>query len=82
MAECAAIGVPDEKSSKAVYLSVVRKEPTRTEEGIYNFRKTRFAGYKRPRHLCFRDVLPKNPVGKIERRELRDEVSEVFYSKI
>jgi len=82
MAECAAIGVPDEKSSKAVYLFVVRKEPTLTEEEIYDFCKTRLAGYKRPRLIFFRDVLPKNPVGKIIRRELRDEITEEFYTKI
>jgi long-chain acyl-CoA synthetase len=82
VAECAAIGVPDEKSSKAVYLFVVRKEPTLTEEEIYDFYKTRLAGYKRPRRIFFRDVLPKNPVGKIIRRELRDEAPEDFYTMI
>ena len=82
MAECAAIGVPDEKGSKAVYLFVVRKEPTLTEEEIYDFYKTRLAAYKRPRRIFFRDVLPKNPVGKIIRRELRDEAPGDFYTKI
>ncbi len=73
VADCAAIGVPDEKSGEAVNLFVARKEPTLTEEEIHDFCKTRLAGYKRPRRIVFRDVLPKSPVGKIIRRELRDE---------
>ncbi len=73
VADCAAIGVPDEKSGEAVNLFVARKEPSLTEEEIHDFCKERLAGYKRPRRIVFRDVLPKSPVGKIIRRELRDE---------
>ena len=73
VADCAAIGVPDEKSGEAVNLFVVRKDRTLTEEEVHDFCKARLAGYKRPRRIVFRDVLPKSPVGKIIRRELRDE---------
>ena len=73
VADCAAIGVPDEKSGEAVNLFVARKDPSLTEEEIHDFCKERLAGYKRPRRIVFRDVLPKSPVGKIIRRELRDE---------
>jgi long-chain acyl-CoA synthetase len=73
VAECAAVGVPDEKSGEAVNLFVVRKEPTLTEKEIHDYCKARLAGFKRPRRISFRDVLPKSPIGKILRRELREE---------
>jgi long-chain acyl-CoA synthetase len=73
VAECAAIGVPDEKSGEAVNLFVMRKDRALTEKEIHDYCRARLAGYKRPRRIFFRDVLPKSPVGKIIRRELRDE---------
>jgi long-chain acyl-CoA synthetase len=69
--ECAAIGVPDEHSGEAVKLVVVRKDPTLTEEQIKAWSRERLTGYKRPHVIEFRDELPKTPVGKILRRELR-----------
>jgi long-chain acyl-CoA synthetase len=69
--ECAAIGVPDEKSGEAVKLFVVRKDPTLTEQAVLDFCVQNFTAYKRPRLIEFRDDLPKSNVGKILRRELR-----------
>ena len=69
--ECAAIGVPDDKTGEAVKLVVVRKDPQLTEEQILAFCRANMTGYKQPRIIEFRDELPKTPVGKILRRELR-----------
>jgi len=70
--ECAAIGIPDEKSGEAVKVFVVRKDPALTEAAIMGFCKEHLTGYKKPRYIEFRDELPKTNVGKILRRELRD----------
>ncbi|MES2538748.1 MAG: long-chain fatty acid--CoA ligase [Pseudomonadota bacterium] len=71
--ECACIGVPDESAGEAVKIFVVRKDPTLTVEQLMAFCKERLTGYKRPKFIEFRDDLPKTNVGKILRRELRDE---------
>ena len=71
--EAAAVGVPDEHSGEAVKLYVVRRDPGLTEESLRAFLRERLTGYKRPRHIEFRDTLPKTNVGKILRRALRDE---------
>ena len=71
--ECACVSVPDENSGEAVKLFVVRKDPALTVETLGVFCKEQFTGYKRPKHIEFRDALPKTNVGKILRRELRDE---------
>jgi long-chain acyl-CoA synthetase len=69
--ECAAVGVPDEKSGEAVKLFVVKKDPTLAEADIAAYCRDNFTAYKRPKHMEFRDELPKSNVGKILRRELR-----------
>ena len=69
--ECAAIGVPDEKTGEAVKLVVVRKDLALTAEQIQAYCKDKLTGYKHPRIIEFRDELPKTPVGKVLRRELR-----------
>jgi long-chain acyl-CoA synthetase len=69
--ECAAIGVPDERSGEAVKLFVVKSDPTLSEDDITRFCRENFTAYKRPRYIEFRDELPKSNVGKILRRELR-----------
>ena len=74
VAECAVIGVPDEHSGETVKLFVVRKDPALTKEDLIAFCKGQLTGYKRPHHIEFRDALPKTPIGKILRRELRDEI--------
>jgi long-chain acyl-CoA synthetase len=71
--ECAAVGVPDAKSGEAVKLYVVRKDSTLTEEALKAYCHEQLTGYKCPRHIEFRNDLPKTNVGKILRRELRDE---------
>jgi len=70
--ECAAFGVPDAKAGEAVKLVVVKKDPGLSEADIRNFCEANLTGYKRPRSIEFRDELPKNPIGKILRRELRE----------
>ncbi len=69
--ECAAVGVPDERSGEAVKLFVVRRDASLTEGDLADFCKENFTAYKRPKHVEFRDELPKSNVGKILRRELR-----------
>jgi long-chain acyl-CoA synthetase len=70
--ECACVGVVDDKSGEAVKLVIVRKNPDLTEAQVREFCKTRLTGYKQPKVVEFRTELPKTPVGKILRRELRD----------
>jgi long-chain acyl-CoA synthetase len=70
--ECAAIGVPDEKSGEAVKLVIVRKDASITEAAVRAYCEANLTGYKRPKMIEFRNDLPKTPVGKILRRELRD----------
>jgi len=73
VAEVAAVGVPDEHSGEVVKLFVVRKDPKLTVEDLKKFCHDNLTGYKRPKIIEFRDSLPKSNVGKILRRELRDE---------
>jgi long-chain acyl-CoA synthetase len=70
--ECAAVGVPDEKSGEAVKLVIVRQNPAMTEAEVRAYCEQNLTGYKRPRIIEFRTELPKTPVGKILRRELRN----------
>ena len=71
--EAAAIGLPDERSGEIVKIFVVRKNDGVTEQDIIDHCRENLTGYKRPRIVEFRDELPKTNVGKILRRELRDE---------
>ena len=70
--ECAVVGVPDEKSGEAVKLVIVKKSDALTEQMVREFCKANLTGYKQPKIVEFRAELPKTPVGKILRRELRD----------
>jgi long-chain acyl-CoA synthetase len=69
--ECAAIGVPDAKSGEAVKLVIVKSDPALTEADVRAYCEAHLTGYKRPKIVEFRTELPKTPVGKILRRELR-----------
>jgi long-chain acyl-CoA synthetase len=69
--ECAAVGVADDKAGEVVKLVVVRKNPALTEDEIRAYCEKNLTGYKRPKFIEFRTELPKTPVGKILRRELR-----------
>jgi long-chain acyl-CoA synthetase len=70
--ECGVAGVPDDKSGEAVKVVVVRKDPNLTKEAVLEHCKNHLTGYKVPRHVEFRDALPKTPIGKVLRRELRN----------
>ncbi|AGN80092.1 long-chain-fatty-acid--CoA ligase FadD2 [Pseudomonas sp. GD03651] len=72
VANCAAIGVPDERSGEAVKLFVVPREGGLSVEELKAYCKANFTGYKVPKHIVLRESLPMTPVGKILRRELRD----------
>ncbi|MCU0870559.1 MAG: AMP-binding protein [Burkholderiales bacterium] len=69
--EAAAIGVPDAATGEAVKVFVVRKDAALSEGALITWCRTELTGYKVPKHVEFRDALPKSPVGKILRRELR-----------
>jgi long-chain acyl-CoA synthetase len=70
--ECACVGITDTKSGEAVKLVVVRKDPALSEADVRAYCKENLTGYKQPRVIEFREELPKTPVGKVLRRELRD----------
>ena len=70
--ECAVVGVPDEKTGEAVKLVIVKKDPSLTEAQVKEFCRAELTGYKQPKVIEFRTELPKTPVGKILRRELRE----------
>ncbi|WP_395349161.1 long-chain-fatty-acid--CoA ligase [Variovorax sp. UC122_21] len=70
--ECAAVGVNDEKTGEAVKLVIVKKDESLTEAQVREYCRANLTGYKQPRIVEFRTDLPKTPVGKILRRELRD----------
>jgi long-chain acyl-CoA synthetase len=69
--ECAAVGIPDERSGEAVKLYVVKQDPALAEEDLAAYCQSQMTAYKRPKYIEFRDELPKSNVGKILRRELR-----------
>ncbi len=70
--ECAVVGVADEKTGEAVKLVIVKKDQSLTEAQVREYCKANLTGYKQPKVIEFRTDLPKTPVGKILRRELRD----------
>jgi long-chain acyl-CoA synthetase len=70
--ECACVGVADAKTGEAVKLVIVKKDANLSEEDVRSYCKENLTGYKQPKVIEFRADLPKTPVGKILRRELRD----------
>ena len=70
--ECGVVGVQDDRSGEAVKVVIVRKDVRLTKEAIVEHCRLQLTAYKVPRHVEFRDVLPKSPIGKVLRRELRD----------
>ena len=74
--EVGAVGVPDEKSGEAVKIVVVRKDQSLTAEDLREHCRKLLTGYKTPRHVEFREALPRTAIGKILRRELRDSRNE------
>ncbi len=77
--EAAAVAQPDENSGEAVALFVVKKDPNLTAAALIEHCRTSLTGYKMPKHVYFRPELPKTNVGKIMRRELRDELRQQRY---
>jgi long-chain acyl-CoA synthetase len=73
--EAAAVAQPDEHSGEVVALYVVRKDPALTDRAVIDFCRQSLAAYKVPRHVYFRDELPKTNVGKILRKALREELA-------
>ncbi|HUX23631.1 MAG TPA: AMP-binding protein [Burkholderiales bacterium] len=69
--ECAVVGVPDERSGEAVKVVIVKKDPGLSSDSVIAHCKRELTGYKIPKYVEFRDSLPKTPIGKILRRELR-----------
>ncbi len=74
--EVGAIGVPDEKSGEVVKIVVVRKDDSLTVKELRDHCRKELTGYKVPKYVEFVDELPKTNVGKILRRELRDQFGE------
>jgi len=70
--ECAVVAVPDARSGEAVKVVIVRKDPNLTKESVIEHCRALLTSYKVPRHVEFLDALPKTPIGKILRRELRN----------
>jgi len=73
--DSACIGVPDEKTGEALKIYVVKRDESVTRESLVEHFRKNLAAYKVPRHIEFVAELPKSPVGKILRRELRDKGS-------
>jgi long-chain acyl-CoA synthetase len=71
--ECAVVGVPDANSGEAVVLYVAKKDPALTERALLDYCAQHLTNYKRPKYVIFRQELPKTNVGKVLRRELRDD---------
>jgi long-chain acyl-CoA synthetase len=69
--ECAAIGVPDEKTGETVKVFIVKRDSSLTENEVWEFAIKNLTNYKRPKIIEFRKDLPKSPVGKILRKDLR-----------
>jgi len=72
--EIAAVAQPDANSGEVVALFVVKKDPTLTAAALIEFARGNLTAYKTPKHVYFREELPKTNVGKILRRALRDEL--------
>ena len=78
--EVGAIGVPDEKSGEVVKLYVVKKDPTLTAKALLAHCRDNLTAYKVPKHVEFRDKLPKSPIGKILRRKLKEDYVKEDYA--
>ena len=74
--ECAAVGIPSEATGESIVLYAVKTDEALSEEAIISFMREQVTGYKVPKTVIFKDDLPKTNVGKILRRELRDEAQQ------
>ena len=71
--ECGVVGVPDDRTGEAVKVVIVKKDPDLSADAVLLHCRSGLTSYKLPRHIEFRDALPKSPIGKVLRRELRDQ---------
>ena len=71
--EVAAIGVPDAKSGEVIKVFIVKKDQSLTEDELKTFFHENLTNYKVPKHIEFRNELPKTNVGKILRRALKEQ---------
>jgi acyl-CoA synthetase (AMP-forming)/AMP-acid ligase II len=76
--ECAVLGVPDERRGECVVAVVVRDDSALDENRLQGHLRERLVDYQRPRRVFFVDTLPRNAMGKVLRRELREEILEHF----
>lgn len=74
--DAGAVGVPDKHSGEAVMLFIVKRDPALSAEAIQAHCAAHLTGYKRPKYVVFRDQLPKSPIGKVLRRELKRDVAQ------
>jgi len=80
VADAAVVGVPDAETGEKVVAYVVREDKSLTEDDVLEHCKEHLTNYKVPKTICFIDELPKSPVGKVLRRELRDQAREAYGS--
>jgi long-chain acyl-CoA synthetase len=73
--DAGAVGMPDPRTGEAIALFVVRRDPALTAEALREHCATHLTGYKRPKRIEFRDELPKTPIGKVLRRQLKEEAA-------
>ena len=73
--ECAAVGIESEATGEGIRMYVVKSDPTLTEDAVIAHMRDQVTAYKVPKSIVFKDDLPKTNVGKILRRELRDEAA-------
>ena len=73
--DAGAVGAPDARSGEMVVLFVVRKDPALTAEALLEHCAKHLTGYKLPTRIEFREQLPKTPIGKILRRQLKEEAA-------
>ena len=81
VADCAVVGVPDDECGEIVVAFVTKKDPTLTEDAVRQYCKQSLTGYKVPRMVIFKDDLPKSNVGKVLRKDLRDEANRAYLEK-
>jgi long-chain acyl-CoA synthetase len=79
--EAAVVGIPDEVSGEAVRVYVVRRDESLSAEQVITHCRTSLTGYKVPKSVVFRDELPKTPIGKILRKDLKAEVKAEFAAR-
>ena len=81
VADTAVVGVPDDETGEVVVAFVTKKDPSVTEDQIRQHAKQSLTNYKVPRMVVFKDDLPKSNVGKVLRKDLRDEAQRAFLAR-